>query len=177
MICRRVNITTVQEVTEGRGPAKLIINEERICTTYSILVLFVVLHGITDLITLLGIFIQQHRMVLPLLILLPFNMIVSIMFFLSVVISYFTVWPNFDGVSFFPLDSYWGEYFQYFVCLVFVQFLLRIYEFRCGRKLYWYLKQRSENFFAPQSTLLKDTPENVFQFWTIFYSQRSVLNK
>ena len=100
MVCTNLNISTVDEVSEGRGPAKLLINEERVCSTYSLIVLFIIFHSIGNAFALMGIFVEQHRMILPILALLPFNILFCAMFFLSVIVSYFTVKPEYDAVSF-----------------------------------------------------------------------------
>uniref|UniRef100_A0A914PGI7 Uncharacterized protein n=1 Tax=Panagrolaimus davidi TaxID=227884 RepID=A0A914PGI7_9BILA len=99
MICDIQNISTVDEVSEGRGPSVLSVKEEEVCTTYSLIVLFIIFHSIGNAFALMGIFVEQHRMILPILALLPFNILFSAMFFLSVIVSYFTVKPEYGGVS------------------------------------------------------------------------------
>uniref|UniRef100_A0A7E4V7B7 Transmembrane protein 107 n=1 Tax=Panagrellus redivivus TaxID=6233 RepID=A0A7E4V7B7_PANRE len=148
MICKTVNISSIEEITEGRGPSRLVLNEERLCTNYGLLILLVICHAVADAFALIGIAAQQPKLVIPLLAVLPINMFLSVLFFIAAVFTYLTSNGTYDG---------------YFVALTLAQFVVRVYHFRCGRRLYWYLKQRAETFFAPQSAVLKgDT--NVFQF-------------
>lgn len=53
MLCRSVKMSTIEEMSEGRGGLnRLTIHEERICSTYSLLVCFAIFHAICDFITL-----------------------------------------------------------------------------------------------------------------------------
>lgn len=92
--------------------------------------------------------VRRQTLILPLLILLVVNVIISVLFLLNSSIAYLFTKSKYD--------------FQ-FVLFVFGQAIVRVYEFICARRLYWYFKFDAEGHrYMPQSQLLKMDEDDVF---------------
>ncbi|KAI6213263.1 hypothetical protein M3Y94_00130100 [Aphelenchoides besseyi] len=87
---------------------------------------------------------EKYNLVIPLLILLTTNILISSLFLLSASVAYFFSSAHYDS---------------YFVGFVFIQFTFRFYEFLCARKLYWYFQWSADARYLPHSTLLKNEDE------------------
>jgi hypothetical protein len=56
-----------------------------------------------------------------------------------------------------------SKYDVYFVLFVFGQMIVRVYEFMCARRLYWYFKWDADGHYMPESHLLKPDDDTSFQ--------------
>uniref|UniRef100_A0A915D2G5 Transmembrane protein n=1 Tax=Ditylenchus dipsaci TaxID=166011 RepID=A0A915D2G5_9BILA len=147
----------------GRGgpTGRLMVHEERICSTYSLLICFALFHAFCDFITLISLGVEKDRLVLPLLLVLALNILVSCLFIASALFTFlFASSPRFDGV----VDKDTVAYFFFFVL---VQTCFRLYEFVCARRLYWYYQFCADVRQMPQSSLLRNDDDDsmlAFQF-------------
>ncbi|CAD5232053.1 unnamed protein product [Bursaphelenchus xylophilus] len=114
----------------------------------TLLLSFTIFHGICDALSLMSIIVEKNKLVLPLLIVLVLNILVSGLFLLISFITYIST----------PVP-----YSRSFVIFVTSQGLFRVYEFLCARRLYWYYKWASDQRSAPQCSLLREE-ESSFQF-------------
>ncbi|KAI1720704.1 hypothetical protein DdX_04947 [Ditylenchus destructor] len=164
MVCRTVNISSIGDnvplgqpsfplsTMAGRGgpSGRLTVHEERICSTYSILMCFALFHAVCDLITLISLVVEKDRLVLPLLLVLGINIVISCLFVASALLTYlFSSTSQFDG---------------YFFMFVALQACFRFYEFVCAKRLYWYYQFCADQRSMPQSSLLRDEEDSLYTF-------------
>jgi hypothetical protein len=151
VICQTINRTysPFNEFPNGRSPIRLTVHEEKSCSTYSLLICFTIFHAIADISTLVSIFVRKHNLVLPLILILILNIVVSALFLFSGAIAYLFTRAHYDG---------------YFVAFILAQSAFRVYELMCARRLYFYYQWAADERHLPQSSLLRQDDNSPFQF-------------
>uniref|UniRef100_A0A0N4Z606 Uncharacterized protein n=1 Tax=Parastrongyloides trichosuri TaxID=131310 RepID=A0A0N4Z606_PARTI len=145
--CKTVNATEVDEISTGRGPVRTIHVEKEICSTNNFLNFFVIAHFVADVLCLCSFPIYRATLIFPLLMILIANIISSTVFLL------FNI-----GYLLFGGNVVW-----YIPSFLFIQLLIRLYQFTVTRRYYWFKSWQDETKHVPVNNLLTED-DYPFQF-------------